>query len=89
MIDSGSYHSILELLCDEAGFLLDEKAWKVINSVPVNEQGYVKAEEVVQALGVRDLSAFEALVDAMMTDKDSENVSDTSVDSTKGGNSIY
>lgn len=89
LIDSGSYHSILELLCDEAGFLLDEKALRVINSVPVNEQGYVKAEEVVQALGVRDLSAFEALVDAMMTNKDSENVSDTSMDSEKGSISTY
>eukprot|EP00210_Caulerpa_lentillifera_P000464 g447.t1 len=77
VIDSGSYHSILELICDETGFLLDEKAWNVINSVPHNERGYVKAEEVVQALGVRDLSAFEALVDAMMTDNKSEEISDS------------
>ena len=60
------------MICDEAGFLLDDKALKVIESVPVNEQGYVKAEEVVQALGIRDASAFEALIEAIVMDEEGE-----------------
>lgn len=60
------------MICDEAGFLLDEKAWKIIENVPVNEQGFAKAEEVIKALGVKDATAFEALVDAMVADNDSE-----------------
>lgn len=69
-IDSGAYHAALSLICDEAGFLLDEKALRVIDSVPHNEQGYVKAEEVVQALGVRDASAFETLIEAIVASDD-------------------
>lgn len=44
----------------------------MINSVPQNEQGYVKAEEVVQALGVRDASGFEALIEAIVVDEHEE-----------------
>ena len=62
------HHAALSLICDEAGFLLDEKANDLIESVPVSEQGYVRAEEVVRALGVRDASAFEALVEAITSD---------------------
>ena len=54
-------HAALSLICDEAGFLLDEKANDLIESVPVSEQGYVRAEEVVRALGVRDASALKHL----------------------------
>ena len=60
------------MICDEAGFLLDEKALRVIESVPLNEQGYMRAEEVVQALGVRDASAFEALIEAIVMDDEGE-----------------
>ena len=66
------YHDAISLICDEAGFLLDEKAMGLIDSVPQNEQGYVKAEEVVQALGVKDASAFEALIDAITVDDGSD-----------------
>ena len=45
--------------------MLDEKVAELIESVPLSEQGYVTAEEVVRALGVRDASAFEALIEAI------------------------
>jgi len=73
-IASGVYHSALEMICDEAGFLLDEKAWNAINSVPKTEQGYAKAEEMVHALGIKDLSAFQALLEMLLkpADEDSD-----------------
>lgn len=62
------YYGALSLLCDEAGFLLDSKARALIERLPKDESGLVKAGAIVRALGVTDGAGFDALMDAL-TDK--------------------
>lgn len=67
------YFGALQLLCDEAGFLLDSKAHKMLSSLPKHEeeglthsdQGLIQAGSVVKALGVTDGASFEALMAAL------------------------
>ncbi|EFJ47566.1 hypothetical protein VOLCADRAFT_81425 [Volvox carteri f. nagariensis] len=58
----------LGLLCDEAGFLLDAKARHMIERLPKDEQGLVKAEAILRALGIADGSSFDQLMDALSAD---------------------
>ncbi|GLC76023.1 DNA replication checkpoint protein Drc1 [Pleodorina starrii] len=58
----------LGLLCDEAGFLLDAKAKHMIERLPKDEQGLVKAEGILRALGISDGASFDSLMDALSAD---------------------
>jgi len=55
----------LQLLCDEAGFLVEAKAAVLVSKLPADEAGRVKAASIVRALGVTDGAGFDALMDAL------------------------
>lgn len=67
------YFGALQLLCDEAGFLVDSKAHKMLSGLPrhgdeglaASDQGLIQAGSVVKALGVSDGASFEALMAAL------------------------
>ena len=67
------YFGALQLLCDEAGFLVDSKAHKMLSSLPKHgeeglthsDQGLIQAGSVIKALGVTDGASFEALMAAL------------------------
>lgn len=82
-----SYFGALQLLCDEAGFLVESKAHKMLSSLPKHggpqgvtpqDQGLIQAASVVKALGVTDGASFEALM-AALTVADSEGVGSQSL----------
>ncbi|KAA6420207.1 MAG: coiled-coil domain-containing protein [Trebouxia sp. A1-2] len=61
-----TYFGALQLLCDEAGFLVDSKAHKMLASLPKHQdEQLVHAESVVKALGVTDGASFDALMAAL------------------------
>ncbi len=61
-----TYFGALQLLCDEAGFLVDSKAHKMLASLPKHQdEGLIHAEAVVKALGVTDGASFDALMAAL------------------------
>lgn len=62
------YYGAVSLLCDEAGFLVDSKAEKMLSGLPADENGQLQVQAVLKALGVTDDSSFEALMDALSTD---------------------
>ena len=62
------YYGALSLLCDEAGFLVDAKVRGMLEKLPKDEAGLVKAESVLRSLGITDGSSFEALMDALSAD---------------------
>ena len=67
------YFGALQLLCDEAGFLVDSKAHKMLSGLPKHgeeglthsDQGLIQAGSVIRALGVTDGASFEALMAAL------------------------
>ena len=67
------YFGALQLLCNEAGFLVDSKAHKMLSSLPKHgeegpthsDQGLIQAGSVIKALGVTDGASFEALMAAL------------------------
>ena len=65
-----TYFGALQLLCDEAGFLVDSKAHKMLASLPKHQdEQLIQAESVVKALGVTDGASFEALMSALSVDE--------------------
>ena len=62
------YLGALTLLCDEAGFLVDAKARGMLEKLPKDEAGLIRAESVLRSLGIADGSSFEALMDALSAD---------------------
>ena len=65
-----TYFGALQLLCDEAGFLVDSKAHKMLTSLPKHQdEQLIHAESVVKALGVTDGASFEALMSALSVDE--------------------
>ena len=67
------YFGALQLLCNEAGFLVDSKAHKMLSGLPrhgeeglvSSDQGLIQAGSAVKALGVSDGASFEALMAAL------------------------
>ena len=59
------YFGALQLLVDEAGFLVDVKATKMLDALPKDELGRVKVDSILRALGVTDGASFDALMDAL------------------------
>lgn len=65
-------YSPSQLLIDEAGFLMEVKTRKMVDSLPANEQGKVKLDTVLRALGITDGIAFDAMLDALSADSSVE-----------------
>mmetsp|Transcript_35004 Transcript_35004/g.99216 ORF Transcript_35004/g.99216 Transcript_35004/m.99216 type:complete len:688 (-) Transcript_35004:130-2193(-) len=59
------YFGALQLLVDEAGFLVDVKANKMLDALPKDELGRVRVDSILRALGVTDGASFDALMDAL------------------------
>lgn len=55
----------LDLLCDEAGFLVDGKARALVDKLPKSEQGSVQVKAILGALGIDDGPSFDALLAAL------------------------
>jgi len=62
------YAGALGMLCDEAGFLVDSKAQSMLEKLPRDEAGRVRAESILRALGIADGAAFDALMAALRPD---------------------
>lgn len=74
------YTGALQLLCDQAGFLVDSKLHKMLVELPSHdESGMVRSDSIVKALGVTDGSSFEALMAALSVGK-SEGLGSQNVD---------
>jgi len=66
------YWGALGLLCDEAGFLVDSKARTMLEHLSKDDQGRVKAESIIRALGVSDGASLDALMGALGADSNIE-----------------
>ena len=63
------FYGALNMLCEEAGFLVEPLAHQVVAALPAEEGGgLVQAEAIVRALGVSDDTTFDALMAALSTD---------------------
>lgn len=62
----------LQLLIDEGGFLLEARTRGMIEKLPKDDQGMVKLESILRALGVVDGMAFDSLLDALSADSSVE-----------------
>ncbi|KAG1659692.1 hypothetical protein FOA52_004331 [Chlamydomonas sp. UWO 241] len=71
-IHDARYTGALGLLCDEAGFLVDSRARAVLEKLPRDEAGLIRAESVLRALGVADGAAFDALMRALRPESNIE-----------------
>ncbi|KAJ3317271.1 hypothetical protein HDU93_004127 [Gonapodya sp. JEL0774] len=52
---------VMDILCDEAGFLVDSKLQVLLRSVPHEEQSLLKLDCIFKALGVETVSDIERL----------------------------
>jgi len=64
-LDDTRFWGALELLADEAGFLVDGKARAVIDRLPKSDKGAVQVAAILEALGVVDGPSFDALMGAL------------------------
>jgi dynein regulatory complex protein 1 len=53
---------MLELLCDEAGFLVEDRVHSMIGSLPQEEQDLVKVDSILKSLGVETQAEVEAML---------------------------
>jgi len=53
---------ILQLLCDEAGFLVEGKVKRLLDKIEKNERNLMKVESILEALGIDTKEGMEMLV---------------------------
>merc|ERR1711959_778085 len=53
---------ILQMLCDEAGFLVEAKVRKMLDKLPKEEHNLLKVESIIKALGIDTKEGMEQLV---------------------------
>lgn len=75
-------NAMLDLLCDEAGFLVDGKAKSMLAKLPKNEQGVVLVEHILEELGATDGPAFDALSAALTDGQAADSATPALVDPT-------
>ena len=71
-LQDARYTGALNLLVDEAGFLVEAKVRNMLERLPKDEAGKVAAESIVRSLGIADGTGFEALVSALSADSSIE-----------------
>jgi len=62
---------ILQMLCDEAGFLVEGKVKKMLDKLPKEEHSLLKVESIIKALGIDTKEGMEQLV-AHFVNEDSD-----------------
>ena len=67
-IDDTRFKKLQETLCDEAGFLVDQKVQRVLNTVAKEQGDMMKVHNILKGLGVVDGQTFDALAAALSAD---------------------
>merc|ERR1711959_510980 len=63
---------ILQMLCDEAGFLVEGKVKKMLDKLPKEEHNLLKVESIIKALGIDTKEGMEQLVSHFVTEDNDE-----------------
>jgi len=61
---------MLELLCNEANFLVEAKVQKLLDPLPVDEQNLLKIDSILKVLGIENAADVEKLLSYFLADAD-------------------
>mmetsp|Transcript_25965 Transcript_25965/g.49353 ORF Transcript_25965/g.49353 Transcript_25965/m.49353 type:complete len:664 (-) Transcript_25965:177-2168(-) len=67
-LEDPRFQKLQELLCDEAGFLVDNKVQRLLSTVPKEQGEMMKVHNIMKVLGVVDGQTFDSLVSAISSD---------------------
>lgn len=62
----------MDMITDEAGFLLEQAVRKHIETLPADDQGNVRFDSLLEVLGVADCAGLQALMEALDPSSDVE-----------------
>ena len=69
-MDNENIKHMLELLCNEAGFLVEGKIQKLLEPLPPDEQNLMKIDSILKVLGVEGAGDVEKLLSYFLADAD-------------------
>lgn len=69
-MDNEQIKRMLELLCDEANFLVEAKVQKLLDPLPLDEQNLLKIDSILKVLGVENAADVEKLLSYFLADAD-------------------
>jgi len=69
-MDNENIKRMLELLCNEAGFLVEGKIQKLLEPLPPDEQNLLKIDSILKVLGVEGAADVEKLLSYFLADAD-------------------
>jgi len=69
-MDNENIKRMLELLCNEAGFLVEGKIQKLLEPLPPDEQNLLKIDSILKVLGVEGATDVEKLLSYFLADAD-------------------
>lgn len=69
-MDNENIKHMLELLCNEAGFLVEGKIQKLLDPLPEDEQNLLKIDSILKVLGVEGAADVEKLLSYFLADAD-------------------
>ena len=69
-MDNENIKHMLELLCNEAGFLVEGKIQKLLEPLPPDEQNLLKIDSILKVLGVEGAADVEKLLSYFLADAD-------------------
>jgi dynein regulatory complex protein 1 len=91
--NSKSIKRILELLCNEAGFLVEDKLQKLLSPLHRDEQSLMRLDSIFKALGVETMEDIERLTNNFflksMTENENINGEDENGDQSGGNGLIH
>lgn len=70
-VDNDGVQRMLGLLCDEAGFLVEQKVLKLLEPLPVEEQNLLKIDSILKVLGVQGAADLQKLLSFFVADAES------------------
>ena len=70
-MDNESIKRMLELLCNEAGFLVEGKIQKLLEPLPPDEQNLLKIDSILKVLGVQGAADLQKLLSFFVADAES------------------
>ena len=69
-MDNENIKRMLELLCNEAGFLVEGKIQKLLEPLPTDEQSLLRIDSILKVLGVEGAADVEKLLSYFLADAD-------------------
>ena len=69
-MDNENIKHMLEMLCNEGGFLVEGKIQKLLEPLPQDEQSLLKIDSILKALGVEGAADVEKLLSYFLADAD-------------------